>query len=431
MNGKELASLLAAATCSLLGTAETARAADEPAAWNFDTALLMYKENDGRVRDLSAAVNASRTFSDDRVLGLSLTADTLTGASASGATALDRPQTFTSPSGLATYSTAAGRIPLDDTFKDTRIAATGSWTQPLGRLYTASAGLGFSSEYDYRHLGANVSLARDFDRRNRTVSLGLAYSLDDVDPVGGAPLPLSQMLDVGSVGNKAGSKSKDVVDAVLSLSQVVDRDTVVRFNYSYSRSSGYLNDPYKILSVVDGTTGDTVARVPGAAGGPTGVYRFESRPDSRTKQSVYGEVKRNFGGVVLTGSYRYMTDDWGIGSHTVDARLRWPIGRGYIEPQARWYTQTQADFYRVSLVSGQALPQYASADFRLGRFDATTLGLKYGYELSNGSEWNVRLAGYQQSGSTPSSMLIGNQSRRETVSDLKAVILQVGYRFGL
>lgn len=430
MNGKELASLLAAATCSLLGTPEAAHAADEPA-WNFDTALLMYKENDGRVRDISAAVNATRDFSDDRVLGLSLTADTLTGASASGATALDRPQTFTSPSGLATYSTPAGRIPLDDTFKDTRIAATASWTQPLGRLYTASAGLGFSSEYDYRHLGANVSLARDFDRRNRTLSLGLAYSMDDVDPVGGAPLPLSQMLDVGAVGNKVGSKSKDVIDAVLGLSQVIDRDTVVRFNYSYSRSSGYLNDPYKILSVVDAVTGDTVARVPGAPGGPTGIYRFESRPDSRTKQSVYGEVKRNFGGVVLTGSYRYMTDDWGIGSHTVDARLRWPIGQGYIEPQVRWYTQTEADFYRVSLVSGQALPQYASADFRLGRFDATTLGLKYGYQLSNGSEWSVRLAGYQQSGSTPSSMLIGNQSRRESVSDLKAVILQVGYRFGL
>src|SRR4051795_2583862 len=121
----DLNSLLAAATCALLGStiANTAAAAEESSSsWSLDSSLLYYGESDNRIQDVSAAIAAKRDFGDERLLGLSLSADTLTGASASGAIALDGPQTFTSPSGRAVYSTPAGEVPLDDTFKDTRFA---------------------------------------------------------------------------------------------------------------------------------------------------------------------------------------------------------------------------------------------------------------------------------------------------------------------
>ncbi|WP_129645785.1 DUF3570 domain-containing protein [Peristeroidobacter agariperforans] len=429
-----LSATLAAATCALLGASAAGPVmAGETDRWSFDTALLYYAESDDRVQDVSATIGAQRAFEDDRLLNLTLTADTLTGASASGAIASDLPQTFTSPSGRAVYSTPAGETPLDDTFLDTRFALNASWTQPLARLYTVSAGLGFSTEYDYTHLGANVSLARDFNKRNTTVSAGLAYSQDDIDPVGGAPVPLSQMLDVGDGSNKLSSDSKDVLDVLLGLTQVLSRNTVLRVNYSYSQSSGYLNDPYKILSVVDGTTGDTILRTPApGVAGPTGIYLYESRPDSRAKHSLYAEVKHAFGAPVLYGSYRFMTDDWGIDSHTGEVRLRWPVGdASYVEPQLRYYMQSQADFYHPSLVQGAALPAYASADFRLGEFDAVTVGLKFGHRTSGGNEWNARLEYYQQNGSISRDQLIGNQFAREQYPDLKAVIAQFGYRFGL
>jgi len=430
---KPIGRALAAAACALLGRAGTASAADEPSAWSLDTAMLLYKESDSRVQDLSVAVSAIRDFGDQRLLGLSLTADTLTGASASGAIALDKPQTFTSPSGKATYSTPANEIPLDDTFKDTRFAASASWTQPLGRLYTGSAGLSVSGEYDYQHLGGNVSLARDFNKRNTTLSGGVAYSRDDIDPVGGAPTPLSQMPDVGVDFSKTGKQSKDVLDLLVGATQVLGRSTVVRVNYSYSRASGYLNDPYKFLSVVDPTTGDTIAHTPSAGlAGPDGVFLFESRPDSRTKQSVYAEMKHAFGRPVLELSYRYMTDDWNIDSHTLDGRLRWPLGAsGYLEPHLRYYTQTAASFYRSSVPLGQSLPTYASSDFRLGQFDGVTAGIKYGFTSDSGSEWSARFEYYQQTGNVPDSMLIGNQLNREQFPDLKAIFLQLGYRFSL
>ena len=424
---------VAAATCTLLGSTAPALAEDEAARWDFDTALLYYGEDNERVRDLSASILTRRDFDDDRYLSLDLTVDSLTGASPSGAIAMDGPQTFTSPSGDDVYQTAAGEVPLDDTFLDTRYALDVGWTQPFARLYTMTAGLGFSTEYDYTHVGANLGVTRDFNRRNTTLSAAVAYAQEDIDPVGGTPLPLALMQDVGDDSSKAGTDSKDVLDLLLGVTQVIGPSTVLRVNYSYSDSSGYLTDPYKILSVVDPVTGDTVERAP-ASGvlGPTGVYRYESRPDSRRKQGLYAELKHDFTGKVFGVSYRFGTDDWGIDSHTLDARLRWPIGEfNYVEPHLRYYTQSAADFYRFSLLDGDPLPSFASADARLADLDGVTLGLKYGHRTVAGSEWNARIELYQQSGNVPGNQLIGNQSRRAQFPDLDAVIVQIGYRFKL
>jgi len=299
-------------------------------------------------------------------------------------------------------------------------------------LWKTSVGFSGSFEYDYTHLGLNGGLSRDFNNRNTTVSAGLAIGRDEWDPVGGTPIPFSPMLDVDDTGNKTGTETKDVVDAVLGVTQVISRNLLVQVNYSFSNSSGYLTDPYKVLSLVDGTTGDTLTRVPApGAEGPSHEFRFERRPDDRTKHSIFTQAKYYMGGKVLDASYRYMTDDWDIDSHTLDLRLRWPVGeRSYLEPHLRFYTQSEADFYTISLVDGVQLPSFASADYRLGNFDAITAGLKYGWKTRGGSEMSVRAELYQQRGSIPGNLLIGNQVGRETYPDLDAIIVQFSYRFG-
>jgi hypothetical protein len=125
-----------------------------------------------------------------------------------------------------------------------------------------------------------------------------------------------------------------------------------------------------------------------------------------------------------------MSDDWGIDSHTAEARLRWPLAEtSYVEPQLRYYMQNEADFYRASLSAGEPMPQHASADFRLGDFDAVTVGLKFGRRTASGNEWSARLEYYQQNGQVPTDQIIGNQAMREQYPDLSAVILQVSYSF--
>jgi hypothetical protein len=243
------------------------------------------------------------------------------------------------------------------------------------------------------------------------------------------------MLDVGDISNRGAADSKDVYDEAIGLTQVISRNTLVQVNYSFSDASGYVTDPYKVLSVVDPVTGETLARTPTpGVEGPSHEFRFESRPDARAKHSLYGQARHFFDGKILDVSYRHMTDDWEIDSHTLDARLRWPMRWGigasrYLEPHLRYYTQTEADFYTVSLRDGEPLPAFASNDYRLGRFDAITAGLKYGWTTQGGSEMSVRLELYQQRGELPGDLLTGNQAGRVDYPDLDAVIAQFSYRF--
>jgi hypothetical protein len=422
---------LAAATCALLGTtAVTPVDAQEEPKWDFNTSLLYYGEDGDRVQDLSFKSLTRRLFADDRSLSIGLTIDTLTGATPNGAIRQDIAQTFTRPSGNGSYVVPAGELPLDDTFKDTRVALTAGWQQPAGEKGLLSVGLSASKEYDYLHTGLNASYAHDFNKRNTTVSAGFAIAKDSIEPVGGAPIPFTEMRDVGDIGNRAGDQDKDILDFVMGVTQVISRDLLVQVNYSYSRSEGYLNNPYKVLSLVDGDTGDTLPRTPGPDGGPSGIFVFEGRPEERTQHSLYTQAKYNMNGKVLDVSYRYMTDDWEIDSHTIDVRYRWPIGdRSYLEPHLRFYTQTEADFYRLSLDESLALPQYASSDYRMGNFDGTTAGLKYGWKTRNDNDFSVRVEWYTQSGTIPADQIIGNQASRDNYPDLNALIVQFSYHF--
>jgi hypothetical protein len=239
------------------------------------------------------------------------------------------------------------------------------------------------------------------------------------------------MPDVGDLGNREGDQTKDVIDVVLGVSQVISRDLLVQLNYSFSDSSGYLNDPYKIVSVVDGTSGDTIAHTPAPGlDGPSHEYLFEGRPDSRTKHSIFTQAKYYMDGKVLDASYRFMTDDWDIQSHTADLRYRWPLGNAmYVEPHFRFYTQTEADFYQTSIVDGAPLPAFASNDYRLGNFDAITAGMKFGWQTRGGSDMSVRVEWYQQRGDIPSGQLFGNQVSQVRYPDLDAMIVQFSYRF--
>lgn len=447
-DSSNVAAALATATCTLLGTAAPAPVdAQEDPGWDFNTALLYYGEGDERVQDLSLNALARRLFTDDRVLTLSLGVDALTGATPSGAIPFGEVQTFTRPSGggedadedeedyesgKGIYTVAPGEFPLDDTFRDTRVALSANWEQPLGRLFTANTGFSFSDEYDYTHMGVNAKLSRDFNKRNTTLSMGVAFASDDIAPVGGTPDPLTPMLDVGDLSNRTGDQSKEVLDVVFGVTQVVSRNLLAQLNYSFSDSSGYLTDPYKILTVVDPVNGDPIPRTPPpGVNGPSHLYLFESRPDKRTKHSLFGQIKYFLDGNVLDLSYRYMTDDWEIESHTLDARYRWPAGEsGYLEPHLRYYTQSQADFYEIALVEND-IPQFASADYRLGDFDAITAGLKYGWRTRGDNEMTVRLEYYRQDGDAPADQVFGNLASRDLYPDLDALIFQFSYKFGL
>ena len=418
---------LAAATASLLGpSAPSTAIAQELTPWEYDTAALYYSESDGRVDDFSINVLARKEVREERFVDLRFAYDTLTGASPSGAAPASAVQTFTTPSGNSSYTVPAGQSPLDTSFLDTRVALGANYEWPVARLTLFNVGVSFSDEYDYQHTGVNMKVAHDFNDRNTTFSFGLAVASDSVDPVGNAPIGLAPMTATG--GNKLGSESKDITDILLGVTQVIDRHSLVQFNLSLSESSGYLSDPYKILSVVDPVTGEPVAAPP--ANGLEYLYLYDHRPDTRDKQSLYGLYKRDIGGNVFDVSYRYMTDDWDIVSHTIDLHYRWNFDRGsYFQPHLRFYSQTAADFYQTVLFDGAPLPTHATADYRLSEFDGITVGVKFGWPTRRG-EMSGRLELYEQTGVASPGSSVGSLQNFDLNPALDAIIAQFSYKFG-
>jgi hypothetical protein len=115
---------------------------------------------------------------------------------------------------------------------------------------------------------------------------------------------------------------------------------------------------------------------------------------------------------------------------TAELRYRYQIARDYyLEPHVRYYEQGAADFFRYYLVASEPLPQYASADTRLGKFHAQTYGLKYGMPFNEGSEFSIRIEYYDQHGNGSPSYAVGQLRQQNLFPDLKAVTMLLGYSY--
>jgi len=407
---KPIRRLLTAATSTLLaGTAQQVVAA-EKTPWQVDSAFLYYSEQD-RVTVYEPVVAVRQETGDDEFVGMRLVLDSMTGASPNGAIPTDSPQTFTSPSGVSTYTTPAGETPLDSSFHDTRAAISADWEMPLDERLKAVFGGNFSREYDYTSLGVDATFSWDLNQRNTTLTTGLSMSQDQINPVGGVPTGLSPVPTTagGQKSTEGDSETKDISGLLLGMTQVIGPKTLLQVNYTFADEQGYLTDPYKLLSVLD-NSGQLRASDP---------YVYEKRPDSRQRQALYVKGVHQFGADVLHASYRYYWDDWGVTSHTYDLHYRYELagGRHYLQPHLRYYLQNKADFYHYSLEDNN-IPAYASADYRLGDMSTTTIGLKYGLVLGESHEFGARLESMQQKaeGDAP-------------FEDNTAVIFQLNYSF--
>lgn len=428
MQLKNIKKELGVATCALLQVPAAAVHSSD-ADWDIDTAVLFYSESDNGVSAFEPAIYAGKDLGDGERIDLRLVVDVLTGATPNGAHPSSVAQTFTTPSGSGTYTTQPGETPRDDSFKDTRVAIGVDWTLPISRLQRIKLGLNGSGEYDYTSLGASATYLQDFNNRNTTLSAGLAYSNDTVSPVGGVPSALNPMLTPGETLRDGADDTKTLTDFILGITQVISRKTLVQLNYSLGMYDGYLTDPYKIVTVVD-SNGDLDNSALLNVNANALPYVYEKRPDSRQINSLYFKAVHHLTRDVINFSYRYFWDDWGISSNTFDLKYRYEIGRGYLQPQLRYYLQDAADFYRHNLVqgtdvdaSGTVLLDNVSSDYRLAKMTTTTVSLKYGYALGDNSELSVR-AGFMNQ-----SVDDGDVPAGEETPDTDAIIVNAGYSF--
>lgn len=263
-------------------------------------------------------------------------------------------------------------------------------------------GIGNSKEDDYEAKYANIDYRHSFRQKTTNVTLSAAHSNDDVwntyNP--------SVLLDDPPVFNK---RYKN--EWMIGLSQILNKNTTVQFNFTHAHSFGSLSDPYKKAYVVN----QGVTDFRGAVNidrvinflidnnvleflNQSGISKFLN--DSRwinvpaLSQSVLGITKERrpsqrdqWIGVMrlsqylpstdsaLHLDYRYVHDEWEANSHTVDLKWNKDLGKGWmIAPSVRYYSQNNAYFYDLFF---ERIPsdRVFSSDYRLAGFGAISTKL--------------------------------------------------------
>lgn len=423
-------SALIMATCTVLSGSFSSVCAEEErdsTLSKIDLSTFYYSEEE-RVSVNTTHVAVENDLGDDEFVRADIIYDTITGASPNGRIVPSDQGSggsipFTSASGFTLNVNdvgSAGKKWLTE-FTDKRAAIDLSWEKPVTRTLKRVFEGSFSSENDFTSYGASVTLALDLNQRNTTITGGAAFLDETVSPGSGTPLELSiancnetapalpAWANCNITSPRFGNGSKRVFDGVIGVTQVINKRTITQLNFSHGVSLGYLTDPYKLISVVDyNLDGEEV------------LILYEKRPDRRTRNSLYWKtVSQLSEKKVVDFSYRYFWDDWGVTSHTFDYKYRYDYApKHYLQPHVRYNAQSSADFFHNVLDSAMnELPQYASADYRLGKLNTYSLGLKFGKELSKNGAFTMRAEYIVQSYSGAS------------LPDMKALVYQGTFAF--
>ena len=316
-----------------------------------DAQFLFYKESGGRTQVIDPVVLVRQDLGESYGhLGILLGYDSISGASPTGA--YPSADVTTSASG---HTTSAGNFPQSP-YKDARKSASLSWDRRFG-AHLPSIDVSYAKENDYVARGFGLSDSWTVFHGLGTIHFGIAISRDLVEPVknptsnpSGASLSYPKSENGYSLGYTWVLGERDLLDASVSLMQL----------------SGYLNDPYKVVTIGAPDSGQTAP---------------EARPDTRSRRALVLKYGHHFlwdGAVRVT--YRYYNDSWSVQAHTIEITYDQRLDADWmVSPQVRFYTQSAASFY-VNLAP-VPLP-LMSADYRLSPFDSILGGLTLSYRVA-------------------------------------------------
>lgn len=398
-----------AALALLLVPAAAAADADTPS--QVDVTTLYYGEQN-RTAVYEPIVRATRLFANGQSLSAQLGLDVITGASPTGALPAGTVQTRTSASGRVT-TIGAGEIPTTR-FEDRRFAFDSEWKLPLGRLFSLALDGHASREKDYQSLGLSATVAAELLQKTLTVTAGGGVNRDRVDPVGGTPIGLT---DGSLLADR--TNDKRVTSLLFGVSRILSRRWMMSVDASRTTESGYLTEPYKVVSVMDPQTGMPLREL------------TDERPSTRARSAVLVSSVYHLTDDILYASYRYYWDSWSVRSQTLDVKYRRDLGDDwYLEPHVRYYQQSAAKFFTIGLVDGPALPDFATADYRLGALRTLTAGTSFVFHLFDSpAEWTVRAEYIRQAGDSSPPNAIGVQRRFDLAPTINIFTVVVGYSF--
>jgi hypothetical protein len=216
----------------------------------------------------------------------------------------------------------------------------------------------WSKENDYLSNAGSLSLAYDFADNAATLSASVFVAADAVgrsgDPAFDRPL--------SSTGGRAG------------LTQVIDPKTLVQLSYDLSYFDGYQASPYRFVPL--GGAAGCAGRAP--------LCVPERVPVTRLRHAPVVRVQRALGATTSVGlSYRFYVDDWGLRSHTIEARFGWLVAHdAQLSLRYRFYAQGAAEFYRARYALPSA--EFVTVDRELSPLTIQRAGVDYAHAFDLG-----------------------------------------------
>ena len=240
----------------------------------------------------------------------------------------------------------------------------------------------YSDESDYRSYGFALNYTYEFNDKNTTLSLGWSHAYDKV-----LATPFTFL-------TKSSFKNTD--NFIIGGTQLLGPGTVLGANLTLGSARGYLNDPYRAV-VFEESELDAENRV---------ILNGEKRPSSRHSQALLLSLTQSVKPLdaSVEGTYRFYHDSYGIVANTLSVAWFQKFGKGLVvSPSVRYHHQTAADFYGIQFPGDpindpDLVPKFYSADYRLSKLEAYTLGLEATIKLREHLDLHLGYQRYWQHG---------------------------------
>ncbi len=267
------------------------------------------------------------------------------------------------------------------------------------RDFGVGGGASISREPDYLSYGLFVTMIKDFDEKNWTLTGGFGFSHDTAGRCGGegtcTPFSvfsrdLQRASFNGGISWVAGKASL----ASVALDVVVengDQSKVYRYIPMFASSVA--------PDVPNGASIDWVNanRLP--------ERPLEQLPLERHRSAVTGRYAHRFDRSTVRLEERVYFDDWGLFASSTDARWIFDLGKRFeVWPHARFHAQNAVSFWQKAYVSGNSngnpdtwsVPGYRTGDRELGPLWTTQGGLGFRWYLGSDAEpqrWQLGFSG--------------------------------------
>ncbi len=242
---------------------------------------------------------------------------------------------------------------------DTHIYPSIAWTvQNSAKRTTRGIALSYSTEYDYKSYGINLSFAKASADNNRELSLKAGAFFDTWKVILPAELR-PEGYGSGAHGDRdpIDYKPRNSYNASLSLSQVINKRLQVLLTVEPAFQQGLLSTPFHRIYFQDGA--ETVERLPG----------------SRLKLPIGLRLHYFMGDkVIVRAFYRYYIDDWGMQAHTIN--LETPIKLTSFVSVSPFYRFSHQSAVRYFAAYGQhkSTDTYYTSDYDISDFTSQFIG---------------------------------------------------------